>query len=826
MTQVLTTLRVRPTRGLVLVNSAATKEDLVLIARFLSQVWGGRYWPILAVDRCAVDETTIFRLAKNRPDFVFGFDIDDNKWSSPVREACQPRHYVKLDRSVAEDVRRADRLGLIRADRAVITRSEWRLRPSVIGRTLATVSIADNEKLCPYAAFLFGVHPDNLGDAFREEDDTLEDATTVDLINHSKSLVEDWKECWLDATSHGLSVVHIQAKQAEPTIVLVRDAVRDLTHFWNLKSASDSSIPTWLIPIPEEDITKPEVKSALSEWLFSFQKYARKPNYCVVTSASISGDKLGEYSTQLKDEFTKSGIEYVDHVLPTKRLPSVVAYEYSATWPVDLEGQVLSIIPPAPKAFSISSANESWFVDILKDNQTGRAVKGVQLPESVVIPELLNAPCPPSFEHSAIPRFGDGVDSINFRCSDVNKEIHFYIPTPEEVLEECVREKGLDPIRDEKRTSYLPTIDRFGGLHNAAKYLSGTNGTIIEVLRTGKLRTADENAKVNDGHHQLILSAQGHALTSGQIKGIAKLGKNGLNNNYLGSIESFFSQGSERLKRIGTGRFRRHANRKVPEGSSLQELLEHLADNSILNRRWELGPCNRCNRRSYVGELDLESLRPCQHCGGRLQLKEMTKVAYSLEPSVRHSLNEGLATVALTGRFLENMTSKGFFWIPGIKYESGEEKGDLDLVACCDGMLIFGECKRLTETPHDSTSWTKTVDQFLRLTSVAAEFKDSAAVLSVLVDSFPDKVQQRIEQEVASSVPYLLLGKEDLDAGRRQIAWNNTTRPMCISDLLIEGEPDEQPELVPGVRRIDLGWSVYTREIGRRSSGGRDSVDS
>lgn len=800
MSQRLLTLRVRPPRIAVLISNTSSSDDFVLVVRFLSQIWGGRFNPILPVSADQPDLLTEFRLGSCRPDFVFGFNLDDSIWRPAIHNACQPRRYVHLDGAIATDIRKANRLNLIHSNRAIIANFERRARPSAITRPVKAVSVDPSSEWLPYFAALFGIHPVNLSEKYRDEQIVVEAPSATDLINTHLDFVEEEKESWIDAGSFGLSAHHMLFPPVQPTIVVVKDMIPDLCLFWNLRLAWTAEIPLWVIPIPESDALNEDVLNSLKSWLLAFHKYGMRPNYCVMTSASVGKESIERIAARLQAILAGSGIEHVDYEPPKNRLPLGLAFEQTITWPAELRGQHLTIVPPSPKTFSIRNS-ESWFVDILKDNKTGRAVRNMLLPESTVIPEILNAPCPPSFEHAVVPRFGDGYDSINFHCSSTNEVIHLQIPTATEVLEEILRKQEYDIVSDEKRSSYLPVIKRFGGLHMAATAMSGQAGQVLEILRSGRLRSPDDQAEVDDTHHQSVLIAQGHALTPNQIKSIGRFGKGKLGDaHFLEQIEQMLQRESARVKRIGMARFRRYAQRQVPDEMTLQALLEHWAERSVLVRKWELGPCPLCGKMSFFSGVNLRKVPRCIHCGQHLRMREKTAIGYSLEPSVRHALSQGLGTVVLAGRFLQNMTSRGFFWLPGVKYKKAETKGDIDFMACCDGYLVFGECKKLTSTPHNSASWNSTVDQFLNLASVAIECGVGLVVLAALVDAFPEDVQRRIDTELTGKIPFLLLNKTDLEKGERPAQPDKAWPPIGLHDLRAEQFPEAAVEKTPGRR--------------------------
>ena len=167
MGQRLLSLRVRPARIVVLINDTSPPNDFVLVVRFLSQIWGGRFNPILPVSANQPDSLTEFRLANNRPDFVFGLNLDDSIWKPAVHNACQPRQYVQLSRTIAEDIRKAEWLNLIHSNRAIIANFERRSRPSAIVRPVMAVSVEPSSEWLAYYAALFGIHPTNLNEKFR-----------------------------------------------------------------------------------------------------------------------------------------------------------------------------------------------------------------------------------------------------------------------------------------------------------------------------------------------------------------------------------------------------------------------------------------------------------------------------------------------------------------------------------------------------------------------------------------------------------------------------------------------------------------------------------
>lgn len=261
MDQVLLTLRVRPARLAVLINKQASPTEFIRVVRFLSQLWGGRYSSIIAVDADRPDSLTKFRLSELRPDFVYGVGVNDERWASFVHSACQPRRYAPLVPSIAEDVRKAQFEEFIHADRAVIAMFEARNSRARFNRTLKAVSIDVSSPYASFCAAVFGVHHPNLADQYRDEHVTFTSVDPVDFVELCEDFVEHWKLSWLDATGFGLVTHHMMTSPLQPTILLVDNTVLDLAYFWNLRLASESFYPPWIIPVPFNRAKDPSVQN-------------------------------------------------------------------------------------------------------------------------------------------------------------------------------------------------------------------------------------------------------------------------------------------------------------------------------------------------------------------------------------------------------------------------------------------------------------------------------------------------------------------------------------------------------------------------------------
>jgi hypothetical protein len=744
MSQRLLNVRVRPGRVAVLISRDAQDPDLLLAFEFFSKLWGGRFGQLLVVDPQSCDDLTRFRLGSSHPEFVYGIGLDDNYWASAARQACQPRGYGRLRPEFVRGLKQSHPEEHYLVDHALIhlfrTRDQYKDRKQI----LRLVTPKAPSLLATFCAATFGVHHQNLRKDYFDQDTAFSDTGATAFLELATEFVKERQQSWLDVTGHELNSRIERSgwgwSQLPPTVVLVHHPVPDLSLFWNLRTVSDTNHPAWIIPIPVGSAGEPAVLEKLKHWLLSFLSYGPRPNYCLVTSQTVAEEVCRRFATEFQTALAGSPIEAVDYEPPRNHLPVAVPYEYEAVWAVDITGHKLTIQPPRPKAFEDIGSPRAWFIDLLKEVSTRRAVKGLQLPSSPVVFELLNGPCPPGFEHTAVPRTGDGVDSINVRCSGNKEVINLHLPSGEEVLEEILREHGVEPLQDEKRSSYLPVIQKFGGLESAAKAFTGKSGLILAMLQ-------DESKTIRE------------------IKGTCKLGDGTVpGESYLESVEWLLQSQSERIKRVGKRRFAHYARNQSPENLRLASVLEFWADRSVLTREWKIGPCSRCHRSSFVPKLDIRRRIVCPACGNRISLPESVLLGYSLQRTVQLAVREGIVPVVLTGRFLRRMTNTGFFWLPGVKYKLGDQQGDIDLLA-----------------------------------------------LAAQVGEYPADVRDRIVAGIGISIPYLLLTKQDLKAGHRDVQDGGHARPIGLRDLLPDPFPEQPREPTDKPRTINMGWAIFTR---------------
>ena len=171
-------------------------------------------------------------------------------------------------------------------------------------------------------------------------------------------------------------------------------------------------------------------------------------------------------------------------------------------------------------------------------------------------------------------------------------------------------------------------------------------------------------------------------------------------------------------------------------------------------------------------------------------------MGYSLHRLVSHAIREGIVPVVLAGRFLSNLTHSGFFWLPGVKYKWNGKDGDLDILGCCDGYIVVGECKALGDTPPDTGFWEVILEQFAETIKVGRACQASVAVLAVMAEGYPLDFQQKVDQLTGSGMRGLLLNKQDLEKGYRSVNGKDEADPSSRNLSLHDLVADPMPEVV------------------------------
>lgn len=767
MTQRILNARIRPFRVAVLIGKNASRDEVLLALKFLSSIWGGRFCQLLAVEPGGDDPLTSFRLSQSRPDLVYGVGVDLDSWRTRANEVCQPRGICMLENKYVENLHDSIEQH-ITAEHVVY---QLRRTPSAQGRQPRTLQIVDCDSrspLRPFVAALFGMHPEKLGNAIPYEPTCFPETGSVsDLIALHTDVTKKDHNTWLDLASQGLSFRStLVCAPLPPTIVLVNSLASDLALFWNLRHGTEFLLPSWLLLLPADALSDPDLPERLQEWLLVWGKLYRC-NSCRVTSSSVPRSKLHEFASRLQNEVKGTMINRFSARAPTNRLPLVMPFESEQQLAVELSRRTLTFNPPRPKILD-GVSNGSWIVEFTGDVRRGRAVKELCLPPFKSAFAVLNTPDPKVFRFSRLPQLADGVDGINVHCSSQQKYERIFLPTGDEVLDEVLREAGINPVADEKRACYRPVMRLFGGLHRTAEALSGQRGNVLQTLLNGPLNLGEIQAKAKLGKGKLteLSEPEVHRLILEHLDPVAK----------------------RTLRR----RQRRMWTKLSPSTTAVKSLLEFWADQSIVARQWHVGPCPACMGSYWETDLDISMPVACPGCGSRLSLPSQVPIGYSLHRLVAHAIRQGIVPVVLAGRFLWNLTKNGFFWLPGVKYKWNNTDSDLDILACCDGHIVVAECKSLNETPSNADFWDDVLNQFAQTIKVGEACRASFAVLAAMAEDFPADFQQKVDQITPPTMRTLLLKRQDLELGHRLLPaeGKSPARRLSLDDLIVDPMPD------------------------------------
>ncbi len=263
-------------------------------------------------------------------------------------------------------------------------------------------------------------------------------------------------------------------------------------------------------------------------------------------------------------------------------------------------------------------------------------------------------------------------------------------------------------------------------------------------------------------------------------------------------------------RRVGHKRFRETWEKTSPVSTEIESLLEFWADRGIVSRQWQLPRCEACLGTFWETELKISRPIRCPGCGTRLRLPASIQLGYTLHQLVRHAIDQGIMTVALTGRFLRSLTSDGFLWLPSVKFEWNGKDGDLDLIACCDGHLVVAECKSLGEASPEAGVWDRVLDQFQVTIGAAEAVHADVVALAALAKSFPEEFQRKAEEMIGSSTRLLLIDGNDLEKGYRPLTVPGSTLMSRLRiDQLVPDSMPEPPPVQPSEPRF-LRTPFYT----------------
>lgn len=785
MSQKIIESRIRPQAIAIVIDRNASEEQFLLCIRLMSQLWGGKHFKIYVVDGNDEKQKAVPSLAALRPEFVYGVGIDDYYWREKLAAICQPRgfgilteHFVsRIGESHAED------FYLIHHVLLQVLR-EKQDKMSDRYRKIMTVECTTENKLSTFVTAFFGSAPASIKPPLFDGSHYFEGASFDAFLDLAATFQEKNWLSLLNLTRFKLRIAPAML-HLPPTIVLV-ESWHDLALYWNLQSMEGHNHPGWIMPIPASEKLLPSSIEKLARWFERSGNDELQSNYWHVTSSTVSKEACEEFAASLQQELAETTVGIVEYKPQSDETHLAIPYEYKTRIPVERNGRKLIFQMPSSKALSEVNNHRAVMIDLLSDVSTGRSPMEMQLPPSQVVFQLLNCPSPPTYSCASTAVVGDGPESVSVRCTEPDSIFELYCPTAFEIIDETMRFSGFEGVHDEKRSLYSPIIRMFGGIDQAASDMSATCGRVLRFLCTNP---------------SSVTAIKGHIQIGGSdVEPIP----------YLTRIENILQQSSDIVRRVGLNRFKRYARGKRPSEKKLEEILEYWVERGVLRRTIKIGPCKHCRREFYAERITLVESVACHFCGKTTSIRSQVVLSYALDPRVVLAINEGIIPVVQTARFLSNLTFKGFMYLPGYKFKSKDEIiGDVDLIAICDGHLVFCECKDLEDSSIKLTSCSDIMNQFRKTIENAIRNGASVAVFASRLIEYPEQLQNCLEAEFGNRIAIRLLNQSDLDNGFRQIG--SALKRMNIYDLV--SKPKDQiltPQSPAGRRVIRSKWFVQS----------------
>lgn len=303
------------------------------------------------------------------------------------------------------------------------------------------------------------------------------------------------------------------------------------------------------------------------------------------------------------------------------------------------------VATPKPKNFSfIDPANHRWMTSSQITEYTPPPLPflGAQVAlthESRVATDGIVYLCP------SIGYFGGDIDAILARPQLV-------IVPPQEIMRQYFAEAGLEIQPSDKGNYLSDTIDRFGGLEAAAKFIAepDTRG-LLDLFALIKKSAADG--------HVVFLREEGRAFVNYD-------GVNGCVGN----------------------------DKAAP-------LIDELIAKDIL-RRGLIFLCIRCRLASWYDLAALSTEFTCRRCGQKQQftkanwkMPEEPRWYYALAETVYQCQTHNSYLTILALDYLRKRSKESFHFLPEIdviNFPRGE-RHEIDVACLLDGRIILGECK-------------------------------------------------------------------------------------------------------------------------------------
>ena len=754
---------VRPKKVAVLIPFNMPDPDFREIIEFLGWLWGGKYSCIVPFDPADEDnELGMSWLALYSPDVVYCADGScDKKWQKRIEDEVAPLGVIALRTPLDENLRYnfAHLISWDPVAESYAKQVHW--KPGTRSRFL----FASTEQGISNRIFYdlsFGVR--NQEECKGQAEFMCAGYTHVEKDSVSKyvSLHSDTDSpfSYLDVSAQELSPVNMFGEP--PTIFILSRSNPDYAWFWNQRFKFEGGSNS-CIALPADILNDAELIPSLVSWLTSFRGW--KSNHCKIKTISSERALLDSLARKLRPRLKQHGYEHVDVEMADKRfIPRVYLqhkrHDIDAVWLDENSFEVSALEPDF--ANSIKNDTDGWIMDL----DGGRYLKN-HIPPSLSPStniKLLNAPSPtaPLYSmgmYSKRYSYGD----VSVACNKKERSKTITLPTADELLLPFFKSKGIREHVDEKRTCYEAAIELFGGLGQFIECCKEKRFDIIDALRTAKeLPCEKNNLSLSKGCSIKQSDAPVPVLMS-KIKQRAKLGK-GMDEPFQDLYRYLFNQDPLIVK---TAKARFVNDKGFYRQNNPRAFIAWMIQKEIVRQVLHHPKCSVCgNVADWSAQVDLAHSINCSRCGSRLPVQEGSfDIGYQLNPLVNKALKEGVLPVVLTLGLLKRATDGGFMYLPGFKGTHNGQGFDIDIVAVCDGDLVFCECKDMSGVPARSKAWGEIKEQFEALIEKGGLCGASAVVLASMADEYPKNIQKLARDKSTSRMRVVLLEKDQLLQG-------------------------------------------------------------
>lgn len=795
---------VRPKKVAVLIPFNMPEADFRGIIEFLGWLWGGKYSCIVPFDPSDENnEVGMSWLTLYSPDVVYCAEGScDRRWQNRIEAEIAPLEIIALRKPLNENIRYNFAHLITWEPVAENYAKQVHWLPGTRARFLfASVEPDINNRI--FYDLSFGVRNREGCKGLAEFMCAGYTHVEKDSISKYVSLHGDIDSpfSYLDVSALELTPVNMFGEA--PTIFILSRSCLDYAWFWNQRFNFERGSNSYLA-LPEDVLTEPDLIPALVSWLTVSRGW--RANHCKIKTISVSRKLLDSLARKLRPRLKSHGYEHVDIEISNRRfIPQVYLqhkqHDIDAVW-VDETSFEFSCLDPDFCA-AIKSDTDGWMIDF----NGGRHLKNhipLRICPSTNI-KLLNTPSPSSTSfnlsgsYSRRYHYGD----VSIACNQKSRTKAVTLPTAEEMLLPFFKGKGIKEQVDEKRTCYETVITLFGGLEHFIECCKGKRFAIIAALRIAKeLPCEKENLSLSKGCAIKQSDAPVPILMK-EIKQQAKLGKS--MTEPFQDLFVYMSNQDPLVVKTAKDRFVK--DRGFYRQNTPKDFIAWVIQESIVRQVLHHPVCSVCgNASDWSAHIDLSVPLSCSRCGDKLPLHEsFFEIGYQLNPLVNKAFKEGILPVALTLGVLKRASGGGFLYLPGLKGEHNGQGFDIDIVAVCDGKLVFCECKELQGVPPQAKVWGGIKKQFEALIATAILCEASTVVLASMADEYSKDIQRLAKEKTTPAIRVVLLTKKELlkgyvDSGRKDMEG----QPAGLYEAFFPQRPSKKPKR-KGKREIVFG---------------------